>query len=1214
MDTQNKASDSNGKNTQPRNSQTITPAQQQSQLTEIKQQNAQMERRKSILDDYCEGDSTNIKKNENENNITETTPTGEQNQLNNASANNNNYMDSFSQRNKYDEFNKIFDLDWFDIQTKSRALISEILQPTIQKLHSQKDEQQQQSKIISTLQNQVKELEYAVFKKNQRLNVFEEIDTKISENERSRAENEAQIWQSIDGIEKQREEWLFEVENVKKRVKGLEEHKDLIYGELRRIQDNSEQTKEDFIMKLKENYTALLQSIEEQKKKLNTQEMNLNLTTSKTMSNTNYIKELQSRSDQFATNIQKCQKELTLLYELKQDKSIMEEIKDRMWAEIHKMQKELDEKTNQFNTVENFVEKYIPIRIQSQISETLACILNRAQLNKLENFEMEKFQQLNMVILEDDGSADLKQIMRELLKEVIREQEEEKNQLLKGGKAGGLRANRHQRFTSQGGTSQTSITQKSGSHTPDKTAGQTNKNANQDQSRESSNIKITDNLAGQIPKKQSQDIEQNADLSLNITSFSQQVQNLQNSQQRLGTEESAYLDMLEKEKQEFHKREMFELLVKLDFSEEISIKKLIDLPFKVTDQDEELALNQLNLIKLIKIILYKLGLTYKRQDYFKKEAIQETEEKMQQYKNQLKMSFNEMNEFIQTFHSEFSDYVQLQKKDRSDLKNEVRALYENVKEANQQLNIQRTCLDKTCMIISCTSEFINIENTLDSQIENDKNKYLELFKSLHDNMILMKQDISELQTNLAKASKKQQQTQNQHQNHSSTQQNKNQDQLKEQPNVQSNGQNSIIPTIDKLKTLSIHENQTNDVNQTSSLSSLPNVRYNNGQNITLIAASIFQILSQQQSEFFTHLSYRGYTLSRTQLLEMRQIILEKISETMKKTTFYKSIQPQKIFTDMYQFYTEAQSGFNMHANSSENIMMMQSQNHNNSLVNDSGVNLYQRDPPGMIDSFNRSTDALLISNNKQLNENSASSQQQYQQYIMASKTTLEKQTPSPFKANHLNQSFALGQISDSGRNQQNTLINNDSTIKSFASNQRNPLNKSNAGDISFELKQRYRSKSKNTTNLNQANINKLFKLDIQLAPNLINPSQLEQQQNLDHKSRNQQNSGVSVSQIIQRMDSNSIGQNKNTSLLMSGLPKQPYYIHQNQSQAQQQFMIGGQNFTSSNTSLLNNQQQAIQNRNQIKISNISGNTGVGRQQQTQNGGTLPQIKQNNLNL
>lgn len=42
-------------------------------------------------------------------------------------------------------------------------------------------------------------------------------------------------------------------------------------------------------------------------------------------------------------------------------------------------------------------------------------------LNKLENYEMEKFNELNLKILEDDGSANLKEIMREILKEIVRE-------------------------------------------------------------------------------------------------------------------------------------------------------------------------------------------------------------------------------------------------------------------------------------------------------------------------------------------------------------------------------------------------------------------------------------------------------------------------------------------------------------------------------------------------------------------------------------------------------------------------------------------------------------------------------------------------------------------------------------------------------------------------------------------------------------------------
>jgi hypothetical protein len=53
--------------------------------------------------------------------------------------------------------------------------------------------------------------------------------------------------------------------------------------------------------------------------------------------------------------------------------------------------------------VENFVEKYIPIRIQSTISETLTYILPYSQRTKLIEFDKKKFQELHQIILEDDG-------------------------------------------------------------------------------------------------------------------------------------------------------------------------------------------------------------------------------------------------------------------------------------------------------------------------------------------------------------------------------------------------------------------------------------------------------------------------------------------------------------------------------------------------------------------------------------------------------------------------------------------------------------------------------------------------------------------------------------------------------------------------------------------------------------------------------------------
>ena len=48
--------------------------------------------------------------------------------------------------------------------------------------------------------------------------------------------------------------------------------------------------------------------------------------------------------------------------------------------------------------------------------------------------------------------------------------------------------------------------------------------------------------------------------------------------------------------------------------------------------------------------------------------------------------------------------------------------------------------------------------------------------------------------------------------------------------------------------------------------------------------------------------YRGYVLQDEDLVSMRQILSDKINETMKKCLFFRSIMPPKIFTDMYQFY------------------------------------------------------------------------------------------------------------------------------------------------------------------------------------------------------------------------------------------------------------------------------------------------------------------------
>ena len=76
---------------------------------------------------------------------------------------------------------------------------------------------------------------------------------------------------------------------------------------------------------------------------------------------------------------------------------------------VEEMKKEIAISENHLNMIENFVDKYLPIRVQSHISEILGNILEKGTdlHNKLESVEKKKFEELYDEILADDGIPNL---------------------------------------------------------------------------------------------------------------------------------------------------------------------------------------------------------------------------------------------------------------------------------------------------------------------------------------------------------------------------------------------------------------------------------------------------------------------------------------------------------------------------------------------------------------------------------------------------------------------------------------------------------------------------------------------------------------------------------------------------------------------------------------------------------------------------------------
>lgn len=78
----------------------------------------------------------------------------------------------------------------------------------------------------------------------------------------------------------------------------------------------------------------------------------------------------------------------------------------------------LDNKENQLKTIEHFVDRYIPIRVQKQIAENLMSVLSSTQALKFENFQMEKYKQMNKDLLDEETNSDLIALCKTLLVDI----------------------------------------------------------------------------------------------------------------------------------------------------------------------------------------------------------------------------------------------------------------------------------------------------------------------------------------------------------------------------------------------------------------------------------------------------------------------------------------------------------------------------------------------------------------------------------------------------------------------------------------------------------------------------------------------------------------------------------------------------------------------------------------------------------------------------
>eukprot|EP00826_Nyctotherus_ovalis_P004043 TRINITY_DN10838_c0_g2_i4.p1 TRINITY_DN10838_c0_g2~~TRINITY_DN10838_c0_g2_i4.p1 ORF type:complete len:138 (-),score=46.20 TRINITY_DN10838_c0_g2_i4:42-455(-) len=80
---------------------------------------------------------------------------------------------------------------------------------------------------------------------------------------------------------------------------------------------------------------------------------------------------------------------------------------DRLRLDLNSVKNDLEENINRTATTENYLEKYLPLRIQNIISENIHYTFDPIVRKKFVEFEKLKYEKLNDVILKDDGKPNL---------------------------------------------------------------------------------------------------------------------------------------------------------------------------------------------------------------------------------------------------------------------------------------------------------------------------------------------------------------------------------------------------------------------------------------------------------------------------------------------------------------------------------------------------------------------------------------------------------------------------------------------------------------------------------------------------------------------------------------------------------------------------------------------------------------------------------------
>eukprot|EP00347_Sterkiella_histriomuscorum_P004957 403358437 len=653
------------------------------------------------------------------------------------------------------------EIDWFDFEMRMRKLVHQLMEPTFKQSTEDRAIVNKLQRFLEDHDRRVNDIEIVLFKKDEeeRMGLFDSIYKKITENERQRLMEEEKLRDEISYIKNEISGVVFSQSNLNRSLKNQEDQTLGLNKEFQEFNNRIRQWQEDFLEKYSKQYNSLLSEISEIREK------NINLDNSLFRKEQeirrlqNHLGQVQKQLENHDQWLHKIQEQANHIDKNKCDISDVNVDLKKIDQELDKIKLDVDNHGNHFAMVENFVEKYIPIRIQSTISEVLSFILPYKEKNKLSEFEKKRFAELHQIILEDDGIPKLAEQLKQIRMKMEDRPYQSKKKLMAMVRRGDYisinSSSKHGGSNIHDGLSDGNMSMKSYNSKMMKRKGTMSSSSNQylnvqDQIKESEKeskkksqrrtkagaetkkrkeIKIdsditdlsTKNLVEKSPERtKSQQKERNRG-QIDFTDFSLEVKkqrrptmvdnqnqngklgvNLSNKHQTIKEEESSKgMNSEESEKNSDENSEQSfdsgDEEDKEQKKEQVDINKHESSDEEDYDEDEEEDEYYIN--SKLNQKMHEISIQTQKMKYALEDQIKQFKQQMESQEEKQNSQIREFDSYIQNMHSEVQNLVEYRKKDKQEFMVDFIAGMKKVEEVSQSKDYFNTSLIQLSTIV-----------------------------------------------------------------------------------------------------------------------------------------------------------------------------------------------------------------------------------------------------------------------------------------------------------------------------------------------------------------------------------------------------------------------------------------------------------------------------------------------------------------------------------